>query len=123
VRELRIYNSRIARSDESSRFFVSFKKGNVKDFYFNGISSWLKHCITLAYQCTGSPLPGTITAHSVRSMAVSWASLRNVGVNSLMEACFWKAKNTFVSFYLKDLTEVEDDVCRLGRLPVSSSIV
>ena len=123
IRALRCYDSCVKRPPESDRLFVSMVKDKPKDVHPNTISSWLKIAITYCYEISGNALPGAIKAHSVRAMAVSWASLRNMGVNAIMEACFWKSRNTFISFYLKDLTEIEDEVCKLGKLSVSSEIV
>ena len=55
-------------------------------------------------------------------MAVSWATLKNVSVPQILESCFWKSSNTFVSFYLKDLTEIEGKVNKLGKIAVASTI-
>jgi hypothetical protein len=98
-------------------------KGIPKGVLFNSISSWFKSCITLAHQLSGEEVSGSVKCHSVRSMAASRTNLRNVGINAVREACFWKSKNTFATYFLKDLTEVEDKMCRLGKLSVSSSIV
>ena len=72
---------------------------------------------------SGKPLPTKTVAHSLRSMSVSWASLKNVGTNQILEACFWKFPNTFISFYLKDMSAIEGSMCRLGKVAVAATIV
>ena len=103
--------------------FVSYKKGFTKVFPPNTISSWLKQCITLCFELSGKPKPERVAGHSIRSMAVSWATLKNVSVPQILESCFWKTPNTFISFYLKDLTEIEGKINKLGKIAVTSTIV
>ena len=123
VRALRIYTNRTLRTTENDHLFVSFKKGHSGAIHPNTLSSWLKQTIRLCYELAGKPLPTRIVAHSVRSMAVSWANLKNVGLNQILEACFWKAPNTFISFYLKDLTEFEGEMRKLGKVSTVSNVV
>ena len=78
---------------------------------------------TNSVQACGKTLSTGIKAHSVRSRSVFWASLCNVGLQLILDSCYWKIQNTFLNFYLKDLTEIEGDMCKLGSLSVSSSIV
>ena len=71
---------------------------------------------------SGKPLPSKVVAHSVRAMATSWASLKNVGLNQILDSCFWKLPNTFISFYLKDLMAFEGAMRRIGKVSVASTI-
>ena len=123
VRALRIYTNRTLRDPENLHLFVSFKKGHTGGIHPNTVSSWLKQCIKLCYELSGKPLPDKIVGHSVRAMSVSWASLKNVSVAQIMEACSWRSVNTFISYYLKDLTEIEGDMYRIGKVSVSSTVV
>ena len=120
---LRIYSHRTLRAPSNLHLFVSYKKGHTAHIHPNTISSWLKSCIRLCYELSGKPLPTKIVAHSVRSMSVSWASLKNVGLNQIMDSCFWKSPNTFISFYLKDLTTIEGSMHKIGKMSVSSTVV
>ena len=122
VRALRFYTNRTLRTPDNIHLFVSFKKGHTTKIHPNTISSWLKSCISLCYELSGKPLPTRVVAHSVRSMAVSWASLKNVGIHQIMKACSWKSSNTFISFYLKDLTAIEGEMHKIGEVSVSSTI-
>jgi integrase len=103
VRALKCYTVRTLRTTDSQRLFVSFKKGHMRDIHPNTISSWLKQCIALGYELSGKTKPLGIKGHSVRAMSASWASLKNVSTGQIMDACFWKNSNTFISFYLKGL--------------------
>ena len=121
IRALRIYSHRTLRNSENTRLFVSFKEGHKKDIHQNTVSSWLKNTIKLCYELEGKTLPTKIVAHSVRSMSVSWASLKNVGTQKILNSCFWKSPNVFISFYLKNLTEVEGKMHKLGKLSFPST--
>ena len=123
VRAVRIYSNRVLRDANNVHLFVSFKKGHLGKIHPNTISSWLKNCIKLCYELSGKPLPAKIVGHSVRAMSVSWASLKNVSLNQIMDACSWKSSNTFISYYLKDLTEIEGNMCKLGKVSITSTTV
>ena len=116
VRALRIYTNRTLRSPDNKKLFVSFKEGHKGEIHPNTLSSWLKNTITLCYELSGKDSPAHVVAHSIRSMAVSWANLKNVGINQIMESCFWKSPNTFISYYLKDLTEIEGNMHKIGKV-------
>ena len=122
VRALKIYNARTIRPPDNLRLFLSFKKGHSSAIHPNTISSWLKNCIILCYQLSGKPVPTKVCGHSVRAMSVSWASLKNVGLHQILDSCFWKTPNTFISFYLKDLTEIEGNMNKLGKVSVSATL-
>ena len=123
VRALRAYNNRTLRSQDNVSLFVSFKKGHSTKIHPNTISSWLKQCIKLCYELSGKTLPSKVVGHSVCAMSTSWASLKNVGLNQILDSCFWKNPNTFISFYLKDLTAIEGSMHKLGKVSVSSTVV
>ena len=123
VRALRCYDERVVRGVGSERMFVSYMKGRKTALHPNTVSNYLISCVGIAYELCGKSLPTGVKAHSVRSMSVSWASLRNVSLQSILENCYWKSQNTFLNFYLKDLSEIEGDMFRLGRLSVSSTVV
>ena len=44
-----------------------------------------------------------VKAHDVRTFAASKAFYEGVSMDQIMQACHWKAHNTFTRFYLKDL--------------------
>ena len=47
--------------------------------------------------------------HDIEAFAASKAFYNGVSVDQIMQACQWKAHNTFTNFYLKDLTWSDDD--------------
>ena len=50
-----------------------------------------------------------VKAHDIRAFAASKVFYGGVSVDQIMQACHWKARNTFTNFYLKDLTWSDND--------------
>ena len=48
--------------------------------------------------------PGLRQMHDIRAFVASKAFYGGVSVDQIMQACHWKAHNTFTIFYLKDLS-------------------
>ena len=96
--------------------FISYKKGYEGEICKNTISGWIKKAVKLAYQSSTTEVQqiSGVRAHDVRSLASSWALLRNVSIDEVLEACSWKAHNTFTQYYLKDLTRIQDKMLKLG---------
>ena len=87
VRALRYYLDRTKYLRGSrSLLFISFKKGHTSDIRPTTLSSWLKQTILLCYKQADQQ-----------------------ALDQIMQACHWKAHNTFTNFYLKDLTWSDND--------------
>ena len=50
-----------------------------------------------------------VKVHDIRAFAASKAFYGGLSVDQIMQACHWKAHNTFTNFYLKDLTWSDND--------------
>ena len=89
-----------------SLLFISFKKGHTSDIKPATLSSWLKQTILLCYKQADQQALDLVQveAHDIRAFAASKAFYGGVSVDQIMQACHWKAHNTFTKFYLKDLT-------------------
>ena len=89
-----------------SLLFISFKKGHTSDIRPATLSSWLKQTILLCYKQADQQALDLVQvkAHDIRAFAASKAFYGGVSVDQIMQACHWKAHNTFTNFYLKDLT-------------------
>ena len=102
VRALRYYLDRTKDLRGSrSLLFISFKKGHtsyIRPFY--------KQTILLCYKQADQQSLDLVEvkAHDIRAFAASKAFYSRVSVDQIMQACHWKAHNTFTNFYLKDLT-------------------
>src|SRR4029434_4615295 len=63
------------------------------------LSKWIAETIQQAYRHSGSPAPQQVRAHSTRSVAASWASLRGVPLSDICRAASWASGCTFTRFY------------------------
>ena len=107
VRILRYYLDRTKDLRGSrSLLFISFKKGHTSDIRPATLSSWLKQTILLYYKQADQQALDLVQvkAHDIRAFAASKAFYGGVSVDQIMQACHWKAHNTFSNFYPKDLT-------------------
>ena len=89
-----------------SLLFISFKRGYTSDIRPSALSSWLKQTILLCYKQADQQALDLVQvkAHDIRAFAASKAFYGGVSMDQIMQACHWKAHNTFTNFYLKDLT-------------------
>ena len=112
MRALRFYLDRTKDLRGSrSLLFISFKKGHTSDIRPATLSSWLKQTILLCYKQADQQALDLVQvkAHDIRAFAASKAFYGGVSVDQIMQACHWKAHNTFTNFYLKDLTWSDTD--------------
>ena len=86
-----------------SLLFISFKKGHTSYIRPATLSSWLKQTILLCYKQADQQALDLVhvKAHDIRAFAAFYGGIL---VDQIMQACHWKAHNTFTNFYLKDLT-------------------
>ena len=112
VRALRYYLDRTKDLRGSrSLLFISFKKGHTSDIRPATLSCWLKQTILLCYKQADQQALDLVQvkAHDIQAFAASKAFYGGVSVDQIMQACHWKAHNTFTNFYLKDLTWSDTD--------------
>ena len=112
VRALRYYLDKTKDLRVShSVLFISFKKGHTSDIRPPTLSSWLKQTILLCYKQADQQALDLVQdkAHDIRAFAASKAFYGGVSVDQIMQACHWKAHNTFTNFYLEDLTWSDND--------------
>ena len=126
LRALRYYIKHTASLRAGNRsLFIPIKGTPSKKVCPNTISSWLKQCIRLAYQIVGQDDAlqrlHSVRAHEVRALSSSWDALKSVAMSEIMAACRWRSHNTFSSFYLRDLVEVEEKLLAFKMVPTASS--
>ena len=75
------------------------------------LSSWLKQTILLCYKQVDQQALDLVQvkSHDIRAFAACKAFYGGVSVDQIMQACHWKAHNTFTNFSLKDLTWSDND--------------
>ena len=104
-----------------TRLFISLNPSFKKHIHMSTISNWVKKLILYVYQNSSSELRGlgNVKMHHVRSVATSWALLKNASLKSIISAGQWKSHTSFTRFYLRDLSYIKDDMHVLG--PVNAS--
>ena len=96
---------------DRSLLFISFKKGHSTDIRPATLSSWLKKTVVLWYKQADQQALDLVQVktHDIRAFSASKAFLRCCFGGPNMQACHWKAHNTFTNFYLKYLTLSDND--------------
>ena len=110
VRALRYYLDRTKDLRGSrSLLFISFKKGHTSDIRPATLSSWLKQTILFCYKQADQQALDLVQVktHDIQAFAASKTFYGGVSV----QACHWKAHDTFTNFYLKGLTWSDNDHC------------
>ena len=111
MRALRYYLDRTKDLRGSrSLHFISFNKGHTSEIK-PATLSWLKQTILLCYKQADQQALNLVQVkeHDIRAFTASKAFYSGVSVDQIMQACHWKAHNTFTNFYLKDLTWSDND--------------
>ena len=101
MRALRYYLDRTKNLRGSwSLLFISFKKGHTSVIRPATLSSLLKQTILLCYKQADQQALDLfqVKAHDIRAFAASKAFDGGVSVDQIMQACHWKAHNTFTNF-------------------------
>ena len=101
VRALRYYLDRTKYLRGSrSLLFISFKKGHTSDIRPATVSSWLKQTILLCYKQADQQALDLVQvkAHDIRAFKASKDFYGGISVDQIMQACHWKAHNTFTNF-------------------------
>ena len=62
------------------------------------------------------------STHAIRAMAASLAFSNQVDIDEILRNCSWKNHTTFSNFYLKDMTQMRDDLHSLGPLVVAEKV-
>ena len=93
-----------------------------RDISAVSISRWIVKTIQLCYKVEGERLVSPVKAHSVRALATSLAFFRQASLEQIIRAGTWTSANTFISFYLTDLSSLCGDLSRVGPL-VSAGVV
>ena len=127
VQALRYYLDR-TKDLKGSRFllFISFNKGHTSEIRPATLFSWLKQTILLCYKQADQQALDLVQvkAHDIRAFATSKAFYGGVSLDQIMQACHWKAHNTFTIFYLKDLTwSGNDNNMYLGSVVAAQQVL
>ena len=122
VRALKWYLERSKPSRaNSSRLFVHWKPSRSECTPMD-ISKWIVRTVKLAYEKSStddqSLKLARVTAHEVRALAASWALFNGAPAADVLQAGTWRSKNSFISFYLRDMAQESVSLNSMG--PISS---
>ncbi len=78
-------------------FYRGWQKGNAVSK--QRMAHWKVDAITLAYQAQGVPCPFRLRAHSIRSVASSWALAHGASLTDNCRTVGWATPNTFARCY------------------------
>ena len=89
------------------------------------ISKWLVETVKWTYKVSSSSACKLerVTAHEVRALSASWALFSGVPVAQILQAGTWRSPNSFISFYIRDMTQEASKLQSLGPLSVGQSVV
>jgi integrase len=125
VRAIKVYLSRtVDIRDGRKELFVPYKPGAKQSISPATISSWIQKAIRHAYQ-DASPEEaslGQVRAHDLRAIAASWNLHCSIPLSDILRAAQWRCHTTFTSFYLRDMSLMEDDILRLGPISTGQTI-
>ncbi len=95
------------------KLFISYKPSKSDEIKRATISSWICKLIHLAYESEGSDPRALelhkVSAHEVRALSASTSVFRGMTVDTVLQSCTWKSRNTFSDFYLRDMCSLLDD--------------
>ena len=89
------------------KLFISYKPAKSDEIKRATISSWIVKLIRLAYESEGSD-PRTrelhkVSAYEVRALSASTSVFRGMTLDTVLQSCTWRSRNTFSDFYLRDM--------------------
>ena len=117
VRALRYYlklkHKGLDPNNRFRRLLCAFKLGHIGDISKQTVSGWIRQLIKQAYSVVQDEDIPHLThtnfqARELRAFASSLAFHQNYSLKQVMEAASWRNNNTFVSFYLRDLSQIGD---------------
>ena len=122
VRNLEAYLKRSDqyRSPEQKRFFISYRRGTVKDISKQTISCYIKESVVLAYADPSQKDAKSsvhVKPHSVRHIATSISALRTFSLDGVSKAGAWASPNVILKHYVQNFsTDALSKLSHLGGL-------
>ena len=115
VRALSRYRRRTnaSRSSLQRRLFLPYKDNKNDDVSKATVSRWIRDVIARAYNSSSDVAdPKSFRAHEVRAWASSLAFSHNTSLEDVMKAAFWRNNGTFMEYYLRDVSRLNEDGSR-----------
>ena len=128
VRAVRIYVARTNRYRHGrNRLFLSYQMSRTTNITTSTLSLWVKLLVRSVYTESGAESRDIykISAHQLRHVAMSLASRTGSSLESIIRAGMWTNPNTFISYYLSQVTEVVAQTTRfrIGPIIAGQSVV
>jgi hypothetical protein len=124
VRALRFYmKATKPRRGKHTKMFLPLISGKTDEISKQSISRWIRDTVRFAYSSANKVPPEKIRGHDTRRLSSSWTVYNQVSIESIMKACTWTHKNTFVSHYLRNMSRYSGDLYRLGPIVTSQHVV
>ncbi|MEL7079715.1 MAG: hypothetical protein AAGM46_28140, partial [Cyanobacteria bacterium J06582_2] len=125
VRVLREYCARVGPLRQGHRNLFCAVKNPSRPMSKNGVSFFLREVISKAHESfpvDSMPL-FRVKAYDVRSVATSFAFLRNVPLQGIIDSVAWKTQSVFACNYLKDISFGYGDGHSLGPIVSAGFVV
>jgi integrase len=125
VRAIKIYTEIVEKERKGRRkLFISHDSRHTTEIATATVSSWIRQAVCLCYQLSNNHIRNefNITAHSVRGWATSWAVTNRASINDVMTAASWHSHSTLTRHYLRDVTNISDDMLRIGPVVTALTI-
>ena len=126
VRAIKIY---LARSKDyrrgRKRLFISYKQSKLDEIKPATISSWIVKTVRYAYEHASDETAAlhSVRAHDLRAMSASWGVFKNLRLQDILRAAQWRSHSTFTSFYLMDMSALEEEMYKLGPLVAAQTVL
>lgn len=111
--------------DKKTLFFVSFDPRKSGDICKNTLSGWISQLIRFCYAQPGKKaleITGS-RAHEIRAYSSSLVSKGTSALEDILSSGNWKSHSTFTDHYLRDISQQEGDLIRLGPIVASQKVV
>ena len=126
VRATKAYLARTEKMRKGKDLFlISYAPSKQQDIHVNTLSSWIAQLIEFCYKMPGRQaikLSGK-NVHEVRAYAASLVHKGVWSMEDVLESGSWKKPSTFISHYLKDLTEQNLDWSSIGPIIAGRKLV
>ena len=127
VRALRYYMHKVKplRTKHKRALFISHDPQHHGEITTNTLANWVKNVIKLAYENSDEDQQelGRVTAHEVRALAASANFRKNMSIQTINKACYWRGHSTFTNFYLRDIAMHRNGELHLPNVVAASQII
>ena len=95
------------------RLFISHNPSKVGDIRRPTISRWISEVVQDAYKAEASSTShSSHRAHELRALAASLHFCHTWRLQDVLDASFWRSRNSFIEFYLRDVEGLRQDGSR-----------